>query len=76
MAAPFQGRGVGAALMRAVLDGFDAEQPVHLQVAAFNARAIAFYERFGFRKVEGSDQLYQEVFSEFWMVRSPGAPPS
>lgn len=68
---PFLGQSVGAALMREILAGFDLAQPVHLQVASFNQRAITFYERFGFRKVPGSDQLYDGVITEFWMRRDP-----
>lgn len=66
------GTGVGTALMRAVLWVLDPQQPVWLQVAAYNSRAITFYERWGFRRVEGSDQVYRDVIPEFWMRRDPG----
>lgn len=65
------GTGVGAALMAAVLDAFDSGELVWLQVAAYNSRAIRFYERWGFRRVEGSDQVYRDVMPEFWMRREP-----
>ena len=48
---PWQGRGVGKALMAALVDLADnwlALHRIELNVYADNERAIAFYERFGF----------------------------
>ena len=47
----FQGRGVGKALMQALLDLADSWTPytrLELTVYADNARAIALYKQFGF----------------------------
>lgn len=55
-----QGRGVGTALMRAMLDWADNWAQVlriELHVFADNARAIALYERFGFVR-EGLHRAY------------------
>lgn len=65
------GTGAGTALMTAVLDALDATQPVYLQVAAFNQRAIQFYERFGFQRIPGSEQTYADTIPEFWMKLDP-----
>jgi ribosomal protein S18 acetylase RimI-like enzyme len=47
-----QGRGVGAHVVRTVLDTAAArEQPLLLDVFTVNTRARAFYERLGFREV-------------------------
>lgn len=45
---PFHGSGVAAGLMRAGMAWLGPHQPIWLNVIAYNARAIAFYERFGF----------------------------
>jgi ribosomal protein S18 acetylase RimI-like enzyme len=52
------GRGIGAALMRACLDEAAARgyRTIWLGVWVRNARAISFYERWGFRTV-GSHQF-------------------
>lgn len=53
---PCRGRGVGTALMEAVLDGAaDAGVPVRLTAPASEPRLVAWYERLGFRVVERTD---------------------
>jgi putative acetyltransferase len=56
----FQGRGVGKALMRAIIDFADQWTPytrIELGVYADNARAIALYKRFGFEP-EGTFRMH------------------
>ena len=49
----YQGRGVGAACMRRIIDDANLEQkPVTLQVLKINTRATAFYQRLGFTIVD------------------------
>jgi RimJ/RimL family protein N-acetyltransferase len=49
--AAFHGSGAADALMKAMLDAADdAVELISLHVNAENARAIAFYERYGFRE--------------------------
>ena len=81
VAADSQGRGVGSALMQAVCDYADGwAQLLRIELTVFvdNRRAIALYERFGFRH-EGThrgyamrDGAYADVFS---MARLHPAPP-
>ena len=81
VAADAQGRGVGSALMQAVCDYADGwAQLLRIELTVFvdNRRAIALYERFGFRH-EGThrgyamrDGAYADVFS---MARLHPAPP-
>ncbi|MES2724185.1 MAG: GNAT family N-acetyltransferase [Pseudomonadota bacterium] len=44
----FHGSGVAAGLMQAGIAWLGQDQPMWLNVIAYNARAIAFYEKFGF----------------------------
>lgn len=44
----FHGSGVAAGLMRAGIAWLGEGQPMWLNVIAYNARAIAFYKKFGF----------------------------
>ena len=44
----FHGSGVAAGLMQAGVAWLGHDQPMWLNVIAYNARAIAFYEKFGF----------------------------
>ncbi len=45
----FQGRGVAQKLMEAALDWIGKDTEVKLGVIRYNRRAIAFYEKYGFK---------------------------
>jgi ribosomal protein S18 acetylase RimI-like enzyme len=45
----WQGRGIGSRLMRQELDWLGEEKDVVLGVVLYNAKAIRFYEKFGFK---------------------------
>ena len=64
-----RGRGVGSALMDAVLAHMDLTRPVSLGVAAFNEDARRFYRRFGFREVRGLESEFAGVIPEVTMTR-------
>jgi ribosomal protein S18 acetylase RimI-like enzyme len=52
----YQGRGIGTACMiRIIEDAAAYELPVRLQVLKVNSRAVAFYQRLGFRSIGESD---------------------
>ena len=56
----YQGRGIGAACMRGIIDDANQEQkPVTLQVLRINTRAIAFYQRLGFTIVDENSTHFQ-----------------
>ena len=64
----YQGRGIGAACMRGIIDDASLEQkPVTLQVLKINTRATAFYKRLGFAIVD-------ENSTHFQMKRYPNRP--
>ena len=56
----YQGKGIGAACMRRIMDDANLEQkPVTLQVLKINTRATAFYQRLGFIIVEENSTHFQ-----------------
>ena len=56
----YQGRGIGAACMRRIIDDTNLEQkPVTLQVLKINTRAAAFYQRLGFTTVDENSTHFQ-----------------
>lgn len=62
------GSGLGAKLMKAALAWAD-DAPVTLEVATYNDRAIRFYEKFGFKEVEGTNKVFAERIPIFTMKR-------
>ena len=62
------GTGLGQQLMDAALE-YIGSTPTTLKVANYNNRAIRFYEKNGFKKVEGSEELYAETIPMITMKR-------
>lgn len=65
----WQGKGPGSALMQKVVDWFDPHKPIELGVVSYNERAKAFYRKWGFEEVPGSEMLLENVVPEIRMVR-------
>lgn len=65
------GTGVGAALMQKIIEWSDSTQPLVLSVVSYNDRAKAFYKKWGFQEIAGSENLFDNVIPEIDMVR-PG----
>ncbi len=65
----WHGKGVGGALMKKVIDWHDSAKPIELHVAAYNERAKAFYRKWGFKEVPGSEQLFDDKIPEVKMIR-------
>lgn len=65
----WHGKGVGGALMQKVIDWCDPAKPIELGVAAYNERAKAFYRKWGFVEVPGSEQLFDNKIPEVKMIR-------
>lgn len=66
----WHGKGVGGGLMEKVIDWFDDSKPIELWVVAYNERAKAFYRKWGFEEVAGSEQLFDGKIPEVKMIRS------
>lgn len=62
------GTGVAQRMM-ALVDEWIGAAPVTLEVASYNARAIRFYEKQGFRVVPGSEHMFADTISTIDMVR-------
>lgn len=65
----WHGKGVSGQLMQKLIDYFDATKPIELTVATYNERAKAFYRKWGFREVPGSEDLFEDKIPEIKMVR-------
>ena len=70
----WHGRGVGAALMIRVLAWRDPSLPLFLEVAPYNGRARAFYRKWGFVDVPGSESHNGQI-PTIMMVLEPGQRP-
>lgn len=60
----WHGSGVASQLMQKVIDWFDADKPIVLGVASYNERAKAFYRKWGFEEVPGSETLFNDKIAE------------
>lgn len=69
----WHGTGVGGDLMRVAIDWFDSSKPIQLGVASYNERAKAFYRKWGFKEVPGSEELFDGLIPEVKMVRLGGS---
>lgn len=66
------GKGVAGELMKKALAWLGAEHNrVELHVVTYNDRAKAFYRKWGFEEVPGSEALFDDLIPEVTMVRQP-----
>lgn len=64
-------KGVGSALMQKIIDWFDSSKPIVLGVVTYNERAKAFYRKWGFVEISGSETLFDNMIPEIMMSREP-----
>lgn len=69
----WHGHGVGARLMKEVIDWSDPSEPIVLGVVTYNERAKAFYRKWGFEEITGSEELFDGVMPEIRMIRKGDA---
>lgn len=67
----WHGQGVGSALMQEVIEWFNPDKPIILEVAAYNLRARAFYKKWNFHETAQSC-LFAGKIPELVMVRPAG----
>lgn len=65
----WHGKGVATQLMQKIIDWFDPDKPIELGVVTYNERAKAFYRKWGFEEIEGSETLYADKIPEVRMIR-------
>jgi len=65
----WHGKGVGGALMQKIIDWSDPKKPIELGVVAYNERAKAFYRKWGFEEIAGSETLFDNTIPEVMMIR-------
>jgi ribosomal protein S18 acetylase RimI-like enzyme len=69
----YYGKGMGPRLMDEALAFIDPAHPTEFEVAADNARAIAFYKRYGFHDVDGTKRVPEDKIPVITMRRDPAA---
>lgn len=65
----WQGKGMANELMQKVINWFDPAKDIELGVVAYNERAKAFYRKWGFVEVPGSEDLFDDKIPEVKMIR-------
>ena len=57
----YQGRGIGkACMLRVIRDADERGLPIRLQLLKVNTRALAFYERLGFKEI-GETETHKQI---------------
>lgn len=65
----YHGKGIAQDLMKAFLEWEDTQLSTDLEVATYNKRAIAFYKKYDFHEVVGSEHFFAEIIPVITMVR-------
>lgn len=63
------GNGLAQRLMDLAISWFDPAKPIDLEVVTYNARAIRFYEKYGFKIQDDSEHLFAEKIPVVNMIR-------
>ncbi len=65
----YHGKGIAGELMRRVIDWCDPAKQIELEVVSYNDRAKAFYRKWGFEEIPGSETLFADKIPEVKMIR-------
>lgn len=65
----WHGKGVGGALMQKIVNWSNPKKPIELGVVTYNERAKAFYRKWGFEEIPGSETLFDNTIPEIMMIR-------
>jgi ribosomal protein S18 acetylase RimI-like enzyme len=61
----YQGKGTGSLLFEKIFNFYKKSRELWLEVAVYNVRAIKFYEKFGFKKVKGSESKHEIIKGKY-----------
>jgi GNAT superfamily N-acetyltransferase len=65
----YHGTGLARVLMDRAIAWCDRSQPIYLEVAIYNERAKAFYRKYHFREIDGTEEYFAEVIPIIRMER-------
>lgn len=65
----WQGKDVANELMKCLIGWFDQSKPIELGVAVYNERAKAFYRKWDFEEVPGSEYFFADKIPSIVMIR-------
>ena len=65
----YKGSGLAQDFMKEIMNGFDLLKPKTLGVATYNDRAKAFYLKYNFKEVPGSETKFLDKIPEIKMIR-------
>lgn len=65
----YRGKGIAQQLVDQAFQKLDLTQPIVLEAASYDDRAIHFYQKNGFEIVPGSEHLYKDVMQSIKMIR-------
>ena len=65
----YHGSGLAQALMDRVIAWADPHRPLELTVTTYNERAKAFYRKYGFEEIEGSEHIVHDKLPVITMIR-------
>lgn len=66
---PWHGKGVAGDLMKKIIAWSDPKKPIVLGAVTYNERAKAFYRKWGFTEIPGSETLFDNKIPEILMER-------
>jgi len=69
IAKEYYGTGLAQRLMDTALKWIDPDRPIDLQVVTYNDRAKAFYRKYGFKEIPGTEEKFAEVIPVITMER-------
>ena len=65
----YHGKDVASTLMNKLFEWANQKEDIYLGVVAYNNRAKAFYKKWGFEEVIGSESLFDNALPDIKMVR-------
>lgn len=65
----YYGSGLAQQLMDIIIEWADPVRPIELEVASYNERAKAFYRKYQFDEIKGSEHIVREKIPVVTMIR-------